>query len=55
MVKGHLPWFPIAAAESLVPYSLESSCDRTTSEMRGLSPKIILRDSRRSENVQTHT
>jgi hypothetical protein len=30
-------------------------CDRTTSEMRGLSPKIILGDSRRSENVQTHT
>jgi hypothetical protein len=30
-------------------------CDRTTSEMRGLSPKIILGDSRRSENAQTHT
>jgi hypothetical protein len=30
-------------------------CDRTTSEMRGLSPKIILGDSQRSENVQTHT
>jgi hypothetical protein len=29
-------------------------CDRTTSEMRGLSPKIILGDSRRSENAQTH-
>jgi hypothetical protein len=26
----------------------------TTSEMRDLSPKIISRDSRRSENVQTH-
>jgi hypothetical protein len=26
-------------------------CDRTTSEMRGLSPKIISRDSRRSENA----
>jgi hypothetical protein len=30
-------------------------CDRTTSEMRGLSLKIILGDSRRSENAQTHT
>jgi hypothetical protein len=32
-----------------------SNCDRTTSEMRGLSPKIILGDSRRSDNAQTHT
>jgi hypothetical protein len=30
-------------------------CDRITSEMRGMSPKIILGDSRRSENAQTHT
>jgi hypothetical protein len=30
-------------------------CDRTTSEMSGLSPKIISRDSRRSENAQIHT
>jgi hypothetical protein len=30
-------------------------CDSTTSEMRGLSPKIISGDSRRSENTQTHT
>jgi hypothetical protein len=30
-------------------------CDRTTSEMRGLSPKIISGDSRWSENAQTHT
>jgi hypothetical protein len=29
--------------------------DRTTSKMRGLSPKIISGDSRRSENAQTHT
>jgi hypothetical protein len=29
-------------------------CDRTTSKMRGLSPKIISGDSRRSENAQTH-
>jgi hypothetical protein len=28
-------------------------CDRTTSRMRGLSPKIISGDSRRSENTQT--
>jgi hypothetical protein len=34
---------------------LDSICDRTTSEMRGLSPKIISVDSRRSENSQTHT
>jgi hypothetical protein len=30
-------------------------CDRTSSEMRGLSSKIISGDSRRSENAQTHT
>jgi hypothetical protein len=30
-------------------------CDRTTPKMRGLSPKIISGDSRRSENAQTHT
>jgi hypothetical protein len=30
-------------------------CDKTTSEMRGLSPNIISGDSRRSENAQTHT
>jgi hypothetical protein len=30
-------------------------CDRATSEMRGLSPKIISGDSRRSENAQTQT
>jgi hypothetical protein len=32
----------------------DSVCDRTTSKMRGLSPKIISGDSRRRENVQTH-
>jgi hypothetical protein len=31
------------------------TCDRTTSEMRDLSPKIISGDSRLSENAQTHT
>jgi hypothetical protein len=30
-------------------------CDRTTSEMRGLSLKSISGDSRQSENAQTHT
>jgi hypothetical protein len=34
---------------------MQIHCDRTTSKMRGLSPKIILGDSRRSENAQTHT
>jgi hypothetical protein len=33
----------------------DTNCDRTTSGMRGLSPKIISGDSRRSENAQTHT
>jgi hypothetical protein len=32
-----------------------TNCDRITSEMRGLSPKIISGDSRQSENAQTHT
>jgi G:T/U-mismatch repair DNA glycosylase len=51
-----------AAASQLVPTAsstyedtVVAGCDRTTSEMRGLSPKIILGDSRRSENAQTHT
>jgi hypothetical protein len=34
--------------------SFKRVCNRTTSEKRGLSPKIILGDSRRSENAQTH-
>jgi hypothetical protein len=33
----------------------DTNCDRTTSEIRALSPKIISGDSRRSENAQTHT
>jgi hypothetical protein len=37
------------------PALCELHCDRTTSELRGLSPKIISGDSRRSENTQTHT
>jgi hypothetical protein len=32
--------------------NVESRCDRTTSERRGFSPKIISVDSRRSENTQ---
>jgi hypothetical protein len=32
-----------------------TNCDRITSEMRGLSPKIISGDSRWNENTQTHT
>jgi hypothetical protein len=35
--------------------TLDEGYDRTTSKMRGLSPKIISGDSRRSENAQTHT
>jgi hypothetical protein len=35
--------------------TVDLNCDRTTSKMRGLSPKIISGDSRRSENAQTHT
>jgi hypothetical protein len=31
------------------------NCDRTTSEIRGLSLMIISEDSHRSENAQTHT
>jgi hypothetical protein len=30
-------------------------CDRTTSEMSDLSPKIISEDSQWNENAQTHT
>jgi hypothetical protein len=36
-------------------YFSNEFCDRTTSEIRGLSPKIISGDSRQSENAQTHT
>jgi hypothetical protein len=41
--------------KTAVRICLDAHCDRTTSEMRGLSPKIISGDSRRSENAQTHT
>jgi hypothetical protein len=34
---------------------IQATCDRTTSEMRSLSPKIISGDSQRGENAQTHT
>jgi hypothetical protein len=44
------------ASEALAsPIRAATCCDRTTSEMRGLSFKIISVDSRRSENAQTHT
>jgi hypothetical protein len=33
--------------------AITSGCGRTTSRMRGLSPKIISGDSRRSKNTQT--
>jgi hypothetical protein len=39
----------------LPQFCSDTNYDRTTSEMRGLSPKIISEDSRRSENAQTHT
>jgi hypothetical protein len=51
----------LATVESTVEplYSLAdpaaTSRDRTTSQMRGLSPKIISGDSQQSENAQTHT
>jgi hypothetical protein len=34
--------------------ALITNCDRTNIEMRGMSPKVISGDSRRSENAQTH-
>jgi hypothetical protein len=34
---------------------VEVGCDRTTSEMRSSSSKIISGDSQRSENAQAHT
>jgi hypothetical protein len=49
---------PVRCWKAVVSYHTQIQgpvCDRTTSEMRGLSPKIILGDSRRSENAHTHT
>jgi hypothetical protein len=43
-------WDPAA----LWPTGPKVGCGRKLSEMRGLSPKIISGDSRRSENAQTH-
>jgi hypothetical protein len=48
----HMDYNPLA---QLSPQFSMQMCDRTTSEMRGLSPKIISGDSRRSDNAQTHT
>jgi hypothetical protein len=39
---------------SMIRVHVLTRCNRTTSKMRGLSPKIISGDSRRSENAQTH-
>jgi hypothetical protein len=50
-----LLWF-LDAFVCVLPQSCSgTNCDRTISEMRGLSPKIISGDSRQSENAQTHT
>jgi hypothetical protein len=43
------------SSKKFIVKSVYEHCDRTTSKVRGLSPKIILGDSRRSENAQTHT
>jgi hypothetical protein len=44
-----------SSIQSLRHQRQDLNCDRTTSKMRGLSPKIISEDSRLSENAQTHT
>jgi hypothetical protein len=45
----------ITPSNAHIPLAEVEGCDRTTSKVRGLSPKVILGDSRRSENAQTHT
>jgi hypothetical protein len=45
----------VASCHRIIWHCSGARCDRTTSEMRGLSPKIISGDSRRSENAQTYT
>jgi hypothetical protein len=69
LVMGKLSPDPSSHSSSILPTTLYGpgckdvaaggdafdGCDRTTSKMRGLSPKIISGDSRRSENAQTHT
>jgi hypothetical protein len=50
-----LLWF-LDTFMGVLPQSYSgTNYDRITSEIRGLSPKIISGDSRRSENAQTHT
>jgi hypothetical protein len=44
--SGYLAVLQASAVDGGVDVLLGEQCDRTTSEMRGLSPKIILRDSR---------
>jgi hypothetical protein len=55
LVENHLLYIIFHRQVSKRTNPPSGNCDRTTSEMRGLSPKIILGDSRRSENAQTHT
>jgi hypothetical protein len=43
----------IWAKRSSPTSSSDANCDRTTSAIRGLSPKIISGDPQRSENTQT--
>jgi hypothetical protein len=50
--RSERPVHPLFSSLQNVP---SNYCDRTTSEMRGLSPKIISGDSRQSDNAQTHT
>jgi hypothetical protein len=50
-----LLWFLDAFVYVLPQSCSDTTCDRNTSEMRGLCPKIISGDFRRSENAQTHT
>jgi hypothetical protein len=51
----HFPFEQMSLGGWTCTFSGMDMCDRTTSEMSGLSFKIISGDSRRSENAQTHT
>jgi hypothetical protein len=53
--SGYLAVLQAFAVDGGVDVLLGEQCDRTTLEMRGLSPKIISGDSQRSENAQTYT
>jgi hypothetical protein len=57
-LKSHNDLVQFGLRSGLHPISRPNGkhyCDRITSKMKGLSPKIISGDSRRSENAQTHT